>query len=85
MTRTESGRWNVPDWSFEWQLDYMFAEPIALAAGDTLNVVCEYDNSPGHQPTVDGVKRQQAITVGPGEGSDDEMCLHYIWLRRPVR
>jgi hypothetical protein len=76
---------DVPDWSFEWQLDYMFAEPIALAAGDTVNVVCDYDNSPEHQPTVDGVKRQQAITVGPGEGSADEMCLHYIWLRRPAR
>jgi hypothetical protein len=74
---------DVPDWSFEWQLDYMFAEPIALAAGDRVNVVCDYDNGPDHQPTVDGVKRQQAITVGPGEGSADEMCLHYIWLRRP--
>jgi hypothetical protein len=75
---------DIPDWSFEWQLDYIFKDPLPLQAGDTVNVVCDYDNGPNHQPTVDGVKRQQAITVGPGEGSADEMCLHYIWLRRPV-
>lgn len=76
---------DVPDWSFEWQLDYIFSQPIPLAAGDTVNAVCDYDNGPDHQPTVDGVKRQQAITVTPGEKSENEMCLHYVWLRSPAR
>jgi hypothetical protein len=76
---------DVPDWNFEWQLDYIFAEPLPLRAGDMVNVRCEYDNGPDHQPVVDGVRREQAITVGPGEGSADEMCLHYVWLRRALR
>jgi hypothetical protein len=39
-----------------------------------------YDNSAAHQPIVDGVQ-QQPRTVTFGEGSLDEMCLHYVWLR----
>ncbi|HKP56623.1 MAG TPA: hypothetical protein VJV78_07885 [Polyangiales bacterium] len=76
---------NVPDWKFEWQMDYLFKDPIPLATGDTVQATCGYDNSASHQPTVDGVKRAQPITVGPGEGTSDEMCLHYVWLRRPVQ
>jgi hypothetical protein len=76
---------DVPDWSFEWQLDYMFKDPLPLQAGDIVHATCDYDNGPNHQPTVDGVKRQQAITVTAGEGSSDEMCLHYVWVRKPAK
>lgn len=75
----------VPDWDFEWQLDYIFKEPIPAPAGTRIAAFCDYDNGPDNQPIVDGVKRQQPITVVPGEGSADEMCLHYIWTRTPVR
>ncbi|HKU42759.1 MAG TPA: hypothetical protein VJR89_31590 [Polyangiales bacterium] len=75
---------NIQDWKFEWQMDYLFKEPLPLLPGDTAQATCGYDNSAGHQPTVDGVKRTQPITVGPGEGTSDEMCLHYVWLRRPA-
>ena len=74
----------ISDWKFEWQMDYIFKEPLSLAAGDSVEAKCAYDNSPDHQPVVDGVKREQPITVVPGEGTSDEMCLHYVWLRRPV-
>lgn len=67
-----------------WQMDYLFNEPVTLMAGDTIRATCGYDNSAGHQPVVNGVKRAQPITVGPGEGTADEMCLHYVWLRRPT-
>lgn len=76
---------NIPDWKFEWQMDYLFKDPIPLMTGDTVQATCAYDNSAAHQPTVDGVKRAQPITVGPGEGTSDEMCLHYVWLRRPAQ
>jgi len=76
---------NILDWKFEWQMDYVFKEPLPLMAGDSIEAVCGYDNSAMHQPTVDGVKREQPITVTPGEGTSDEMCLHYVWLRRPAR
>jgi hypothetical protein len=76
---------DIPDWSFEWQLDYIFKDPLPLQAGDVVNATCDYDNGPNHQPTVDGVKRQQAITVTMGEGSVNEMCLHYVWVRKPAK
>jgi hypothetical protein len=75
---------NIQDWKFEWQMDYLFKEPLPLMAGDIVQATCAYDNSVDHQPTVDGVKRAQPITVVPGEGTADEMCLHYVWLRRPT-
>ena len=41
---------------------------------------CEYDNSAAHQPVVDGAQLAPR-NVTWGEGSLDEMCLHYVWLR----
>lgn len=75
----------ISDWEFEWQMDYLFEEPLPAMPGDTVEATCLYDNTVEHQPTVDGVKRTQPITVTAGEGTADEMCLHYIWLRQPVR
>ena len=71
---------NVPKWDFAWQLDYLFMEGVKYSATDTIRATCVYDNSAAHQPVVDGVQ-QQPRQVTFGEGSLDEMCLHYVWLR----
>jgi hypothetical protein len=71
---------DVPDWDFHWQLDYMYSEGLAFGADDQLNVQCEFDNTPENQAVVDGV-RLEPRQVTWGEGSLDEMCLHYIWMR----
>jgi hypothetical protein len=71
---------NVPKWDFNWQLDYLFPTGVKYAATDSITATCVYDNSAQHQPVVDGVQ-QQPRTVTFGEGSLDEMCLHYVWLR----
>jgi hypothetical protein len=71
---------NVPEWDFHWQLDYMFMKGVPYTANDMLVASCEYDNSEEHQPIVDGVM-QAPRNVTFGEGSLDEMCLHYVWLR----
>lgn len=73
---------DVPNWSFEWQLDYLFGTPVSYGPGDTLTVRCEYDNSPENQAVING----QQVTprnVTWGEGSLDEMCLNYVWVRYP--
>jgi hypothetical protein len=70
----------VPDWDFHWQLDYMYKTILAFDPADMLTVTCEYDNSPENQAVVDGVKVMPR-NVTWGEGSLDEMCLHYIWFR----
>jgi Copper type II ascorbate-dependent monooxygenase, C-terminal domain len=71
---------DVPDWDFEWQLDYAYAEPTSYDRADELTVRCEYDNSAANQPLIDG------LPIAPrdvtwGEGSLDEMCLNYVWFR----
>jgi len=41
----------VPDWDFEWQLDYIFAEALPVPAGTRISAFCDYDNGPDNQPT----------------------------------
>ena len=61
---------HIPDWDFNWQDDYRFAEPISLPAGTTILKEFSFDNSAEnpHQP-VDLPKR-----VMYGSNSDDEMA-----------
>jgi hypothetical protein len=73
---------DVPKWNFEWQMDYFYdpSAAVPFAADDSLTVQCEYDNSPEHQPVLNGVKLVPT-QVTWGEGSFNEMCLNYTWLR----
>jgi hypothetical protein len=73
---------DVPKWDFHWQLDYMLAEPIAGPA--QVSTTCVWDNSAENQPTINGMKLSPR-QVNFGEASLDEMCLHYIWVSRPMR
>jgi hypothetical protein len=70
----------VPDWDYNWQLDYLFKEGVPYTAEDTLHLECDYDNTAQNQPVVNGVKRQVA-PVTFGESTLNEMCEHYLWLR----
>lgn len=72
----------VPNWDFEWQLDYPFVEPAQYGPDDRLVLECTYDNSSVNQPTLNG-KRITPQDVTWGEGSFDEMCLNYVWFRYP--
>jgi hypothetical protein len=75
---------NVPHWNFEWQMDYFYAPGtgVPFASGDSLTVRCQYDNSAANQPFINGVQLTPK-QVNWGEGSYDEMCLNYTWLRYP--
>lgn len=73
---------DIPRWDFEWQLDYLYPSSarIAYEPGDTITLRCQYDNSPENQAIVDG-ERRVSRNVTWGEGTFDEMCLNYVWLR----
>jgi hypothetical protein len=73
---------DVPNWDFEWQLDYYFRDVVAYGPQDQLALVCEYDNTAANQAILDG-KRVEPRNVTWGEGSFDEMCLNYVWIRYP--
>ncbi|MEW5738784.1 MAG: hypothetical protein AB1938_07645 [Myxococcota bacterium] len=59
---------DVPHWDFHWQEFYFFQSRTGLPmkAGQTLRLSCAWDN-----PTDK--------TVRWGEGTDDEMCLAFIY------
>jgi hypothetical protein len=67
----------IPRWDFHWQQSYLFAEPLLARPGDTINVECDYDNSAGNQPLIDGMQRPPR-DVTWGEGTMDEMCLSFL-------
>lgn len=81
---TEECLVNVDEWAFEWQFDYMYRPDAYVAVGpdDVLTVTCMYDNSPEHQPVINGEQLQPRYVTW-GEGSLDEMCLNYVWFRYP--
>lgn len=64
---------NVPNYSFNWQRNYLLAEPVLLPAGTT--VICEatFDNS--EQNTFNPAPEDTVIW---GEQSFDEMMIGYM-------
>lgn len=73
---------NVPEWDFEWQMDYFYKEEAYLEIDPAANIelTCVYDNTPGNQVLING-ERQVPRLVTWGDGSLDEMCLNYVWVR----
>lgn len=58
---------DVFDWDFGWQGLWFFDEPIDVSAGDRLDLTCVYDT------------RSRADTTTWGDGTQDEMCLVYLF------
>jgi tetratricopeptide (TPR) repeat protein len=64
-------RWllNIPDWDFDWQDDYRYADPVFLPAGTTVSMEFLYDNSAGNSRNPHNPPRR----VVEGPQSTDEM------------
>lgn len=74
----------IPDWDFDWQLNYELHEDehLVVGPGEGVRLSCSYDNSAANQPIFDGVQ-QEPEDVSWGEGSLDEMCLMYASVIEP--
>jgi hypothetical protein len=75
---------NIPNWDFNWQQTYMFAQSAWLQArvGDVHRMRCVYDNTQANQPIVNGQQLEPRLVTW-GEGTTDEMCLNYLIVMRP--
>lgn len=62
---------DVPRWDFNWQQMYFYEQPLALSAGDTVELTCHWNTSGQTDP----------ITFG--EGTADEMCVLISYLTVP--
>lgn len=58
---------DIPQWDFHWQQGYYFTEPQIVKKGEKVKMTCTWDN-----PTT------KYVTWG--EGTDDEMCLAYLYI-----
>ena len=60
---------DIPQWDFDWQQFYFFADPngYPVKRGDRVDLTCEWDN-PTHN------------TVRWGDGTGDEMCIAYMYV-----
>ena len=81
---TEECVLRVHDWDFNWQGTYFFPEDALLTSegADALRLRCVYDNSPENQPVVNG-EQLPPRDVRWGDGTLDEMCLMYLYLKLP--
>ena len=64
---------SVPQYSFEWQLNYRFAEPVQVEKGSRLEVTFHYDNSPNNPANPDAAR-----VVRWGDRTEDEMMTSWI-------
>ncbi len=72
---------DVPKWDFEWQVEYVLAEPKRLPRGTKLRAEAVYDNSAENEANPNPEK-----TVYFGLQSEDEMMIGYyevVWLEEP--
>jgi hypothetical protein len=78
--RTEPLIW-IKDWNFNWQDQYLFAEPIRLPRGTRLDVNAVYDNSEGNPLNPNTPPKR----VTWGEQTTDEMfiCFFLATTDRP--
>lgn len=65
---TEECASDVQNWDYNWELMYMYEEPLRLELDDVLRVTCTYDTT-----SVDH-------DVLPGWGTQNEMCLNAMIL-----
>ncbi len=84
---------DIPQWDFNWQRPYGFAEPVRFNPGDRLNIECHWDNSPGNQNyigedtdgdgVVDKYTQREPELVSWGDGTADEMCVGFFYITAP--
>src|SRR5882724_10287674 len=58
---------DIPVWNFDWQMNYEFAKPIHVTAGEQVLMQCSWDRS------LDPNRPQKYIVFA--EGTEDEMCF----------
>lgn len=64
---------DVPNFDFNWQLEYRLAEPLDLPRGSKIELTGWYDNSEDNPANPDPTE-----TVRWGPQTDDEMMLGYV-------
>jgi len=65
---------HVPEWDFNWQMSYVFKQPVKLPRGSKVSLEARYDNSTDNPRNPNSPPKN----VRWGEQTTDEMCLAYL-------
>lgn len=65
---------HVPEWDFNWQMSYVFKQPVKLPRGSKVSLQARYDNSTDNPRNPNSPPKN----VRWGEQTTDEMCLAYL-------
>ena len=68
---------DVPNYNFDYQKAYNLKTPIAVTAGEKLQVNCTYDPRLAQELPI--LRKAPAHFVTWGDGSSDEMCIGLAW------
>jgi thiol-disulfide isomerase/thioredoxin len=71
---------DIPNYDFNWQLQYDYVQPRFIPAGSTIKVLAVYDNSVDNPANPDPTKN-----VKWGDQTYDEMLIGYVEYYRPRR
>jgi Copper type II ascorbate-dependent monooxygenase, C-terminal domain len=69
---------SVPHYDFHHQVSYNLAKPVAVAAGEPMQVTCTYD--PTLEQELPALRKVAPHFVTWGDGSTDEMCVGVVWI-----
>lgn len=58
---------DIPEWSFDWQMNYELAAPLKVKAGQPIRIECRFDRD------LDPLREPRYIAFA--EGTEDEMCF----------
>ncbi len=58
---------DIPEWNFDWQMNYSLQTPIRVDAGQTIRMTCTWDRS------IDPNRPSKYIVFA--DGTEDEMCF----------
>ena len=73
---------SVPDYNFHYQKAYNLSTPIAVHAGEQLQVNCTYD--PTLAQELPALRSSPSHFVTWGDGSSDEMCIGLAWISKTL-
>jgi hypothetical protein len=80
-TDTATTLLDVPQYNFDNQGSRPLAEPVAVAAGDTVRITCTHDV--GLRQLLPALRDEPPRYVVWGDGTTDEMCLGILAVTRP--
>jgi hypothetical protein len=77
MTLLDADRYD-----FNWQREYIYAEPVDIYPGDELEVRCTYHNT-AEWRAARGAYPPEPVDVTWGDGTGDEMCVAHSLISAP--